>query len=131
MIPLRDKLDLLGSIAGVLGSGICLLSGLLRLIFGAGNPYGLIIAPRNILRAGIAVLAVACWVKLSSRAREDRIQIGPLVGIFGTSVCAIAVVLRFVYGTGNLTGLYVAPRNILMAGIAIVVFACWLELTFK
>ena len=64
---IKQRLDLLGSICGVLGAALCLLAVMLRLILGPGNPTGVIIAPRSLLIGGVAVLVFACWLKLTAR----------------------------------------------------------------
>lgn len=67
MNPLKQKLDLLGTIAGALGAAMCGLAVLMRLSLGPGNHEGIIIAPRNILIAGTAVMVFGCWLKLSAK----------------------------------------------------------------
>jgi hypothetical protein len=66
MTPLRQRLDLLGSICGLLGAGSCVLAVVMRMTMGPGNPP-VFIAPRNILLGGIALMVFACWLKLCAR----------------------------------------------------------------
>lgn len=66
-LKLKLKLDLLGSIAGVLGVALCLLGVIVRFTLGPGNPAGVIIAPRNIFLCGIALMVFGCWLKLTAR----------------------------------------------------------------
>ena len=67
MIPLKEKLDLLGTICGALGAGACLFAVLMRFALGAGNPAGIHVAPRSMLVGGIAVMAFGCWLKLTAK----------------------------------------------------------------
>ena len=45
--------------------------------------------------------------------------------------CFLAVIVRFVLGPGNPAGTILAPRSILLGGIAAMVFGCFLKLTAK
>lgn len=63
----KQKLDLLGTICGILGATLCVLAVLVRFTVGGGNPPGIIIAPRNIMLAGIAAMVFGCWSKLTAR----------------------------------------------------------------
>ena len=63
----KQKLDLLGTICGILGVTLCVLAVLVRFTMGGGNPSGIIIAPRNIFMAGIAVMVFGCFLKLTAR----------------------------------------------------------------
>ncbi len=63
----KQKLDLLGTICGILGMTLCVLAVLVRFTLGGGNPAGVIIAPRNIFIGGIAVMVFGCWSKLTAR----------------------------------------------------------------
>ncbi len=67
MTPLRDKIDLLGTICGVLGAAACLFAVFMRFALGAGNPAGIHVAPRSMLLGGIAVMAFGCWLKLTAK----------------------------------------------------------------
>jgi hypothetical protein len=64
---LKQKLDLLGSIVGVLGATLCMVAVVLRFILGPGNPAGVVIAPRNVLLGAIALMVFGCFLKLSAR----------------------------------------------------------------
>ena len=63
----KQRLDLLGSIFGMLGAGACLLAVVLRFVYGGGNPSEVFIAPRNVLLGGIALMVFASWLKLTAR----------------------------------------------------------------
>ena len=65
----RQHLDLLGTIAGVTGSAMCLLAIVLRVTLGAGSPREVSVSPRSILWMGTAVLVFACFLKLTARDR--------------------------------------------------------------
>ena len=67
MTRLTHRLDLLGSICGVLGAALCLLAVIVRFSFGPGNPAGTILAPRSILMGGIAGMVFGCWLKLTAK----------------------------------------------------------------
>ena len=67
MNPLKQKLDLLGSISGVLGTALCLVGVFVRYAVGPGNPAGVIMAPRHIFVGGMALLIFGCWLKLTAR----------------------------------------------------------------
>ncbi len=68
MSPLtKQRLDLLGTICGVMGATLALLSVILRFSLGPGNPTDLIIAPRSILVGSIAIMVFGCWLKLEAR----------------------------------------------------------------
>ena len=67
MTRLTHRLDLLGSICGVLGAALCLLAVIARFFFGPGNPAGTILAPRSILLGGIAAMVFGCWLKLTAK----------------------------------------------------------------
>ncbi len=64
---MKQKLDLAGSICGVLGAVVSVLGVALRLVLAGNNPRGVIIAPRNILLVGIALMVFGCWAKLTAR----------------------------------------------------------------
>ena len=67
MTPFKQKLDILGSICGVLGAVAALLAVTLRLVLGGGNPTGVMISPRSVLLGAIALMVFGCWLKLSAR----------------------------------------------------------------
>ncbi len=67
MSPFKQKLDLLGSICGVLGAVAAVLAVMLRLGLGGGNPTGVMISPRSVLLGAIALMVFGCWLKLSAR----------------------------------------------------------------
>ena len=56
--------------------------------------------------------------------------LGSILGVFGAAISLLAGLTRLV-GRGNPSFMTVAPRHILLAGISIMVFACWLKLTSK
>ena len=57
--------------------------------------------------------------------------LGSICGVSGAALCLLAVIMRFVFGPGNPAGTILAPRSILLGGIAAMVFGCWLKLTAK
>ncbi|MHC4415328.1 MAG: hypothetical protein ACYS0G_08595 [Planctomycetota bacterium] len=57
--------------------------------------------------------------------------LGNICGILGVTLCILAVVVRFKIGGGNPAGVIIAPRNIFLGGIAVMVFGCWLKLTAR
>ncbi len=56
---------------------------------------------------------------------------GTVSGVLGATAALAAAIVRIAMGPGNNPGIYVAPRNILLGGIALMVFGCWLKLTAK
>ncbi len=67
MNRLQQKLDLAGTICGMLGAASCLMAVILRANFGPGNFAGMHVAPRSILLGGIALLVFGCWLKLTAK----------------------------------------------------------------
>ena len=67
MNRLQQKLDLAGTVCGMLGAASCLLAVLLRAYFGSGNFAGMHVAPRSILLGGVALLVFGCWLKLTAK----------------------------------------------------------------
>ena len=68
MNPIKQKLDLLGTICGVLGAVFAFIAVMLRLfVLGGGNPAGIMVAPRNILLGAIALMVFGCFLKLTAR----------------------------------------------------------------
>ena len=67
MNRLQQKLDLAGTIFGVLGAASCLFAVAMRYTFGPGNFEGMHVAPRTIMLGGIALLVFGCWLKLTAR----------------------------------------------------------------
>lgn len=65
----NQKLDLLGTLSGVLGAVACLLSGVLRLlrVFDIADPKQIFISPRGVLLCGIALMIFGCWLKLTAK----------------------------------------------------------------
>ncbi len=57
--------------------------------------------------------------------------IGSAAGVLGAALCLLAVIVRFTIGPGNPAGILIAPRNIFLGGIALMVFGCWLKLTAR
>ncbi len=57
--------------------------------------------------------------------------LGSICGVLGAALCLLAVIVRFFLGPGNPAGTILAPRSILLGGIAAMVFGCWLKLTAK
>jgi hypothetical protein len=56
--------------------------------------------------------------------------LGNICGVLGVAICALAVMLRFI-GAGHPSFMQVAPRNVLLSGVAVMVFGCWLKLVSK
>lgn len=67
MSSLRHKLDLLGTVCGVVGAVGCVFAVAVRFMLGAGNPAGIHVAPRSWLLGGIAAMAFGCWLKLTAK----------------------------------------------------------------
>ncbi len=67
MDRLQQKLDLAGTVCGVLGAASCFMAVILRANFGPGNFEGMHIAPRSIMLGGIALLVFGCWLKLTAK----------------------------------------------------------------
>ena len=67
MMPPKERLDLLGSTCGAMGAGLATLAVICLFVFGAGSPAGVIVAPRHILLAGIALIVFGCWLKLLAK----------------------------------------------------------------
>ena len=57
--------------------------------------------------------------------------LGSICGALGAAAALLAVIVRFTVGTGNPAGIIIAPRNILLGAIALMVFGCWLKLTAR
>lgn len=66
-----------------------------------------------------------------NRLQQKLDLAGTICGMLGAASCLMALVMRFELGAGNFEGLYVAPRSIMLGGIALLVFGCWLKLTAK
>ena len=70
MNQFRQKLDLLGTIFGVLGSLTVVLAVALRLALGGGDDQARIsVSPRSILLMGTATLVFGCFLKLMAKDR--------------------------------------------------------------
>lgn len=67
MMPPKERLDLLGSIFGAMGAGLATLGVVCLFVFGPGSPAGVVVAPRHILLAGIALIVFGCWLKLLAK----------------------------------------------------------------
>ncbi len=66
-----------------------------------------------------------------NRFQQQLDLAGTISGVVGTLSCLFAVAMRFKFGPGNFEGMNVAPRTIMLGGIALLVFGCWLKLTAK
>ncbi len=64
---MKQKLDLLGSICGVMGAAVSVVAVILRLVLVGKNPTTVLIAPRNVLLVGIALMVFGCWAKLTAK----------------------------------------------------------------
>ncbi len=67
MNRLQQKLDLAGTVCGLLGAASCLFALATRFKFGPGNFAGMHVAPRSIMLGGVALLAFGCWLKLTAK----------------------------------------------------------------
>jgi hypothetical protein len=67
MSPWKLRLDLFGSVLGVLGMILVALAIVLRLTLGSAKPGAVLHAPQSILLVGIASIAAGCWFKLTAR----------------------------------------------------------------
>ncbi len=67
MNRMQQKLDLAGTVCGVLGAASCLMAVILRAYVGPGNVEGMHVAPRSIMLGGVALLVFGCWLKLTAR----------------------------------------------------------------
>ena len=65
----HQKLDLIGTIFGIVGGLMCLLAVVLRIVLGAGSPREVSVSPRSLMWLGTALLAFACFLKLTARDR--------------------------------------------------------------
>ncbi len=66
-----------------------------------------------------------------NRLQQKLDLAGTICGMLGAASCLMALAMRFKLGPGNFPGVYVAPRSIMLGGIALLVFGCWLKLTAK
>ncbi len=66
MSPWKERVDLLGSVLGVLGMVLVVLAVVMRLALGSAKP-AVVFAPSNILLIGIAAMVAGCWFKLTAR----------------------------------------------------------------
>ena len=66
-----------------------------------------------------------------NRFQQQLDLAGTISGVLGAASCLFALATRFKFGPGNFEGMHVAPRSILLGGIALLVFGCWLKLTAK
>ncbi len=66
-----------------------------------------------------------------NRLQQKLDLAGTICGIFGAASCLMALAIRFKLGPGNFEGVYVAPRSIMLGGVALLAFGCWLKLTAK
>ena len=57
--------------------------------------------------------------------------VGNVCGVLGAALCLFAVIVRIVFGPGNPDGTILAPRSILLGGIAAMVFGCFVKLTAR
>lgn len=66
-----------------------------------------------------------------NRLQQKLDLAGTICGVLGAASCLFAVAMRYTFGPGNFEGMHVAPRTIMLGGIALLVFGCWLKLTAK
>ncbi len=65
-----------------------------------------------------------------TRLRHQLDLLGSICGVLGAAVCLLGVILRLLFGPIP-AGTILAPQSILLGGIAVMVFGCWLKLTAK
>lgn len=65
-----------------------------------------------------------------TRLRHHLDLLGSICGVLGATVCLLGVIMRLLFGPIP-TGTILAPRSILLGGIAVMVFGCWLKLTAR
>lgn len=63
-----------------------------------------------------------------NRFQQQLDLAGTISGGVGTLSCLFAVTMRYAFGPGNFEGMHIAPRTIILGGIALLVFGCWLKL---
>ena len=56
--------------------------------------------------------------------------LGSICGVLGAALCMLGVIMRILFGPIP-AGTILAPRSMLLGGIAVMVFGCWLKLTAK
>ena len=56
--------------------------------------------------------------------------LGNICGVLGAAICVLAGILRFI-GHGDPAYTPIGLRNVLMSGVAVMVFGCWLKLVSK
>ena len=66
-----------------------------------------------------------------NRLQQKLDLAGTICGMLGAASCLFAVAMRYTFGPGNFEGMNVAPRTIMLGGVALLVFGCWLKLTAK
>ena len=70
MNRMSQRLDLLGTLCGVLGAASCIMAGILRLaraLFDVADPKQIFISPQAVLLCGIALITFGCWLKLTAK----------------------------------------------------------------
>lgn len=69
MNRMSQRLDLLGTLCGVLGATSCIMAGILRLAraFDLADPKQIFISPQAVLLCGIALMVFGCWLKLTAK----------------------------------------------------------------
>ncbi|MCH8823010.1 MAG: hypothetical protein IH984_05820 [Planctomycetes bacterium] len=69
MNRMNQRLDLLGTLCGVLGAASCILAGILRLAraLEIADPKQIFVSPRGVLLCGIALMVFGCWLKLTAK----------------------------------------------------------------
>ena len=66
---IKDKLDLLGTLCGVLGAVVSVVAFVLRVLLGSGEPWFLEINPFHLFVGGVGLMVFGCWAKLCGSNR--------------------------------------------------------------
>ncbi len=74
-------------------------------------------------------------MSVSEESRINRLThqldlLGSICGVLGAALCLLAVISLSFFGPSP-AGTILAPRSVLLGGIAVMVFGCWLRLTAK
>ena len=69
MNRMSQRLDMLGTLCGVLGVASCIMAGILRLAraLDIAGPKQVFVSPRGVLLCGIALMVFGCWLKLTDK----------------------------------------------------------------
>lgn len=69
MNRMSQRLDMLGTLCGVLGAASCIMAVVLRLAraLEIAGPKQIFVSPRGVLLCGIALMVFGCWLKLTAK----------------------------------------------------------------